>query len=828
MVLFYNITHAQKTVTLNAIHPEWRTEYFPNNTVAISNPVSLLTPTKRDKSTQPFLSHDFQVSNFKDFSKIIDESIDRKSNFYRLPKPLSKGTWYWRTRVNNGVWQGPFTFKIDNTTWTNNYPSSDEFFLRIPKSHPRVLARASKLEMLRKNIDPKLKVIITNNAANYFNITLPNKEWGGKFFKGQTRVFQNKKFPEDHIKAQATGGVFHSGIAHLSKAYILTNDKKYALEAIKWAEKVSSFPIIPEMVTEDIYYQDSFSYAALLSSLTLVYDTFYDLLTLEQKNAIETSLKKRINDYYAYFCNRLESRSLDNHAWQHTFLNFFEAVLSVAHELNEAEEYIKYAYDVWHTRQPIQSTTDGGWMNGKYFGVNIGTFMRINAHFEKITGVNYYQHPWYKNNAKWIYYNKPFGSMSDGFDGDGYEDVKVEFQSKYTIWLAKISQKTGDELAGSMSRKHFPTNNSDVYKKYLGLLWPSLSELEDFRPIASGKDLQMKQSALFEDIGIVNFNTDINDIENNLMVSLRSSPWGNFGHNLANQNAFTIVHKGKQLFVPYRYRHGGAHGYACYRHTRGHNSVLINGKGQPVSAEAYGYISKYLAGEKLYYAAGNASNAYHGKPSPQWLKKYEKSEIEWYKHMDDSSLTKFKRHLIVLKPSLVIVYDELEASKPATWDWILHCRKNMELEQNGISIPNEKVKIQVVSSEDYSLDLRKFPLIPPFNVDRRGGKEPTTYKSIGTHLYVTPKEKTKALRLISFIQVGSVKGITEKEGTYTYGNWSITPELDINKKAQLRIHNKKENVSFLLNNKNGKTILNEGNQNYVGEDLLPRVIKQIE
>jgi len=45
MVLFYNITHAQKTVTLNAIHPEWRTEYFPNNTVAISNPVSLLTPT---------------------------------------------------------------------------------------------------------------------------------------------------------------------------------------------------------------------------------------------------------------------------------------------------------------------------------------------------------------------------------------------------------------------------------------------------------------------------------------------------------------------------------------------------------------------------------------------------------------------------------------------------------------------------------------------------------------------------------------------------------------------------------------------------------------
>ena len=397
-----------------------------------------------------------------------------------------------------------------------------------------------------------------------------------------------------------------------------------------------------------------------------IFDFEHDYFSKEERDIVFKSLHFRADTYYKYFCNRLESRIIDNHAWQHTYLSFLEAAIALKGKTPDADEWLTYAYNVWQARQPIQSTFDGGWNNGSYFGVNIGTWIAAPVHFQKYTGHNFYVHPWFKNHVEWILYRRPPGSQGDGFGGDGYESDAVGIGEKTALWLKVLDA----ELDIPLARYLASTAKESRDDKALTLLWPRIAEglpLESSKPVPAS--IEVSQNRLFPDVGIVNMNRNVLDSENNLMVSLRSSPYGGFGHNLSSHNAFTVLYKGERLFVPFRYRHGGQqHKFRSYRHTRGHNSVTVDGKGQPISADAYGYISRFLEGEKLTYAAADASNAYTGVPSPQWWDRVKIADLDWYEEMESKELTKFRRHLLYLKPGLIVVYDELEASKEVQWE----------------------------------------------------------------------------------------------------------------------------------------------------------------
>ncbi|MEZ4902106.1 MAG: hypothetical protein R2822_10290 [Spirosomataceae bacterium] len=42
-------------------------------------------------------------------------------------------------------------------------------------------------------------------------------------------------------------------------------------------------------------------------------------------------------------------------------------------------------------------------------------------------------------------------------------------------------------------------------------------------------------------------------------------------------------------------------------------------------------------------------------------------------------MKKFYRHILLLKPGIVVIYDELEADAEAEWSWLIHSLKNMTL-----------------------------------------------------------------------------------------------------------------------------------------------------
>ena len=117
------------------------------------------------------------------------------------------------------------------------------------------------------------------------------------------------------------------------------------------------------------------------------------------------------------------------------------------------------------------------------------------------------------------------------------------------------------------------------------------------------------------------------------------------------------------------------HNLLSYRNTRAYNTVLVNGIGQPFTPEARGRIVRMMESDRMAYALGDASDAYCGVSDIcLWKESFEKYGLEQSPEngFGDNPLTKYRRHILMLYPNIVIVYDELEASEEVRWDWLLH------------------------------------------------------------------------------------------------------------------------------------------------------------
>ena len=126
---------------------------------------------------------------------------------------------------------------------------------------------------------------------------------------------------------------------------------------------------------------------------------------------------------------------------------------------------------------------------------------------------------------------------------------------------------------------------------------------------------------VFPETGLASFSTNLERVGRSSMFSFRSSPYGSTSHALANQNAFNTFWSGQPLFYSSGHHISfiDKHSMYCHRATRAHNTILVNGIGQRIGTEGYGWIPRYYVGEKIGYVLGDASNAYGKVISKSWL-----------------------------------------------------------------------------------------------------------------------------------------------------------------------------------------------------------------
>lgn len=787
---------------------------------------------KVDKSK---LAYKIRYAQDADFKKGLVQA-DTRWPFFNPEKPLTPGIWYWQYGyVDNGqtTWSKVLQVTVGDSKQKFCPPSLKALLAKVPKTHPRVWVEKENwhsfisqsmnkperqwyLERADKVLATPMKSVKDINTSQVKNLT--NQMQINSYLTRESRRI---------IDAE------ESNTEAVIRAYILTKEKKYADAAVKRVFTMMDWD-------KDKNVKGDFNASALLSLCSMAYDTFYDQLSDAQRKQLLNAIKEKGTDMYKHFNNYLENHIAENHIWQMTLRILTMAAFSVYGELPEADIWTDYCYNVWLARFPGLNK-DGGWHNGdSYFTVNTRTLIEVPYFYSRLTGFDYFSDPWYENNVMYTIFQQPPFSKSGG-NGSSHQNV-ARPNSIRIGYLDALAKLTGNTYAADFVRRTL-VKEPDYMKKALlnkpgDLAW---FRLQCNKPLPEGPGLTaLPWGYVFPETGLASFQTNWDRVGSNAMWSFRSSPYGSTSHALANQNAFNTFYGGKPIFYSsgHHIEFTDAHSMLCHRATRGHNTILINGMGQRIGVEGYGWIPRYYAGEKIGYVLGDASNAYGKVTSPLWLKRGEQSEVAYTPEngWDDVPLKTFRRHIVHLgNTGYIFIYDELESSEPADYTFMLHTvAEPMTVDQNnskyvhvqGLSGRGGASDAYIFSSGALQTDTTSRFFVPAHNWLRADDKG--NFKKYPNHWHFMAKsEKSKVYRFATIINTHALKHPAKapeilSDGRIKAGGWLISVNVKTEGNAQFFIRSTKESVS--ISYKAGQeTVVNENGYETRMSDVLPEL-----
>ena len=781
ILTIFNNTFAQKILTTNLrekeIYTVTRNTTSPSNGESPKfNSPSFQWPAKKNAS------YSVRISTTKNFDQSLIEKNKIAFALFNPHQQLTQGKWYWQYKINQENWNPIDSFDINTSTRIFPTLPVDKIINNIPAAHPRVLINKSEINNFRLNASKTKEAIAIINEANKI-LTTPIPKEGDALPKYQGKdKFENEKIAS--LASKWSGRKIQENLNIFSQAYILTGDIKYFKIAKLWMLEVATWdPMGPS-------HTNNFADGGIMSSLAIGLDSFWDLLTESERNQIKKNVSTRADQFYKLWINQVEARSSSMHVWQHIMHNLLETALALKGEHPTAENWIEYIYELWIAQSPKMAEEDGAWINGSaYFGMNALSLIDIPTIFKKLSGVDFMTAPWFQNNPKWLIYSFPPNSTSDGFGNDGerykfpwinyagYTDAlaRLTNNSSATWYANAVAKSVGKEIADDAEFRWFRIR--DGIKKTTAL-----------------NPLPFKQDAFFPEVGVGYMHTNVQDTKNDLMLSLRSSPFGPMSHTHADHNTFNIAYGGKRMFynTGYRPAMGDPHFLGWYKHTQGHNGVLIDGRGQPFSDGAFGWIPRNIQGEQISYAVGDASNAYSGIVDGKEI---------------DHGMKLFRRHYVMLRPSIIIIYDELEADHAAEWSWLLHNYNGftMDAKTQTVFAENETAKAQVsiISSSDIHLNVTDQFSVPVDNWTNKINEDGDTLSFVNQwHLKAASKQKTEKMRYLAVLQIkpdGRFEKIikTIDNGDVTVGNYRIKANMNVNEAAHIQINNIENTLSFI-------------------------------
>ena len=600
--------------------------------------------------------------------------VETRWPFFNPAKDLAPGVWHWQYGyVVDGKTQWGTTQQFTVEANPNKFcpPALKTLLGKLPKTHPRVyLDKNDWADFAKRNAgSPDYKYYITRadkamntpmKSVNDINVKLAANL--DSEMKRNAMLTRESRRIVDGEEANTDA---------LIRAYLLTKERRYADEAIKRVKEMVTWSDNKNVVGD-------FNAATFISVCSLAYDALYDQLDDATRKLLLANIKKFGNKMYASYNNHLENHIADNHVWQMTLRIFTMAAFSVYGELPEADTWVDYCYNVWLARFPGVNK-DGAWHNGdSYFEVNFRTLIEVPYFYSSVTGFNYFSDPWYAGNALYTIYHQPPFSKSAG-NGSSHQG-KLAPSNMRVSYLDALAKLSGNTYAADYVRT-IQAGKANILsdRRASGLAW---FRMQCNKPLPEGDGLAtLSMGYIFPQTGLATFSTNLAKTSRSAMVSFRSSPYGSTSHAIANQNAFNTFWGGQSLFYSSGHHISFVDEHSLYSHrsARAHNTILVDGMGQRIGTEGYGWIPRYYVGEKIGYVVGDASNAYGPVISELWQKRGKDAKIEYSPKngWDMNKLKTFRRHIVELgKTGYTFIYDELEATEPVAWSYLLHTVTN--------------------------------------------------------------------------------------------------------------------------------------------------------
>lgn len=749
----------------DAVHLRERDRPYPReeHTLFI-NPSALVVPQaeRGDGLLQFALARD---ERFDEASTLLSEA--RPWCICNPHRELDEGTWYWRFRriddAGTGPWSDIYSFTVTGREERFVTPAFADFRDNLPMRHPRLDCFLDDgLEEARQQVASHREYKSLMNRAN-----------------GAVGKDYSVGNPYDRIAEIKRETYF------LYTAYLLTQEEKYTAQMLATLRAMLAYPIADKQL-----FASNFGSTDIIINIIEGYDLLYDRLTVAERSAAEALILRVARKYYLQYRGKQENQLFDNHFWQHNMRVLFQCAFMLydrAEYAQEALEMLEYYYELWTARAPDSGyNLSGVWRNGAYyFDANIQTLYYLPMLFGHLTGGDFLAHPWYRNAGQALLYTWPPESKSAGF-GDGAEesDAPVRVRIAFADFLAR---ELGDAYAGWYARTCAETL-ADDYLLRLYRIVRDASAYDGSLPANAPKYLW------YRDAGEVVMHSKLTAPAENTTLSFRSSPFGSGSHTQSDQNSFNLLYGGQEVFARtgYYLNFSDAHNVTSYRHTRAHNTLLVDGIGQPFSTKAYGYVPRATGGESITYCLGDASQAYRGENDTMWADILAGLGIAPTAEngFGPTPLTRYKRHVAMLHPDLIVIYDELAASEPVRWDWLLHSpvRFSINAPARRVTTLRERFAAQACWFCDDDCTMQqtdRFVVPPDMSLADPGQECPDQW-----HLTLSfgPSAASRILTLIQIIPSGSTARTVTREGNeIRCGSWRITAEFSSERPAALSI-----------------------------------------
>ena len=781
----------------DAYQDKIRTQPYPKGDNELYlNPAPLIVPQamKTGERLQFSLS---RTEDFNSSETLLSEP--QEWCMYNLHRRLEVGTWYWRFRSTNlngtmpGEWSAIYRFEVKNDTPEFVTPSFQTFLANAPRLHPRIYCFLDdRIEGARNRVTshPEYKEL-QSRASLALNAE----------YTGMTDLYSRA----EELRQHAT---------YLYQAYHLTQKEIYAEKLRQLLEALIVAP-----PADGQLFASNFTASNITWCLVAAYDLLYNNLSASDRTAAEELMMRVARYYYKVNCGFQENHLFDNHFWQQNMRVLFQVALSLYDKPAYSSEVLpmmEYYYELWTARAPASGfNRDGIWHNGTgYFSANILTLAYMPSLLSFISRYDFLSHPWYQNAGRSLVYTCPPGSKSNGF-GDSSEKGS-EPNRLVAAFADYLVCETGNSYAG-----WYAGECRDLLRRDYELRLYRMCTDQDYNTaFPAGAD----KMVWYKDAGEVAMHSAPEDTGKDLALSFRSSTFGSGSHTTASQNAFNLLYKGVDVYrsTGYYQNFSDAHNLMSYRHTRAHNSLLVNGIGQPYSTEGYGSVMRAMGGQHISYCLGDASHAYRGiSNDPMWVGYFKQAGIEQTPEngFGATPLTKYRRHVLMLHPHTVIVYDELEASEAVRWEWLLHSPTEFKMDVTKKTLStNNKTKGWVAVTQLFGGHVFTLSQTDRFVVPSAitGAEYPNQW-----HL-TARVDGCSATRFLAIIQVGdeAVSIINRDGDTFNVGDWTIKAVLDASKAPELTVSHRTEQAVFSYGTDNPALNGNFYYRQYTGSSLL--------
>ncbi len=602
---------------------------------------------------------------------------DWDSTVYTPHETIEAGNWAWRygfASEAGPVFSEVRTFTVPEDAVDFPLPRMDEVMAGIPNVHPRAYFHRDNLQELRRKVedDPQWRKLAHDT------ISRAEREIGKELYP-EPDYLPDSGIERSRAYQQCfrTMRPFTAGMEACAKAWVLTGDERFGNEAKRRLMHYMSWdPDGPTSVWEN---DEAAMDIGKRGPRT--YDWIYDLLSEEERETCQQVLGRRVEQLNELHRNMpFTSRPYSSHPGRMIGFVIEDAII-LAHEVPEAREWLDYTLRLLWSVYPAWGNPDGGWAEGpSYWRAYIGMLQPAVLLLDDI-GVPFKRKPFCQKNGWFGLYGvpvggkmRPFGDSHSGSVGRGDGRVIYRWatlhQNRYWRWYAEQLNAGPGSAAGEF-----------------GFFDP---DLEPKPPT------DIPQGRVFPDIGLASMHSNLADPASNVYLLMRSSPYGAVSHSHASQNAFAIGAFGQALAISsgYYQLYGCPHHAQWTWETRAHNSILVNGEGQDKRTPASkGRITDFDTQDRYCYAVGDATEAYGGR------------------------LETFLRRVLFIRPDTFVICDELAAPEPATFQWLLHARQEMELDESAqsvlISAGEARLRTQLLQPQGLSFEqVKGFPVEP--------------------------------------------------------------------------------------------------------------------